>query len=91
MKVAAKSLRMALGAAGRSAIVRMAVCRVGDRNLTLPKRRLLSTPHGISKLFTVETTPAAPQHSFVVLGGSGLQGISACLSLLASRQIRRHW
>src|ERR1700730_8686598 len=43
MKIAPRSLRMALGASGRSAIICMAVSRVVDRNLTLPERRLLST------------------------------------------------
>ena len=43
MKIAPRSLRMALGASGRSAIIRMAVSRVGDRNLTLPECRSLST------------------------------------------------
>jgi hypothetical protein len=42
MKIAPRSLRMALGASGRSAIICMAVSRVGDRNLTLPERRSLS-------------------------------------------------
>src|SRR3984893_1840580 len=43
MKIAPRSLRMALGGSGRSAIICMAVSRVGDRNLTLPERRSLST------------------------------------------------
>src|ERR1700730_3559854 len=43
MKIAPRSLRMALSASGRSAIICMAVSRVGDRNLTLPERRSLST------------------------------------------------
>jgi hypothetical protein len=43
MKIAPRSLRMALGASGRSAIICMAVSRVGDRNLTLPERRSLFT------------------------------------------------
>src|ERR1700730_9426572 len=43
MNIAPRSLRLALGASGRSAIICMAVSRVGDRNLTLPERRSLST------------------------------------------------
>src|SRR5256885_15183897 len=43
MKIAPRSLRIALGASGRSATVCMVVSRVGDRNLTLPERRSLST------------------------------------------------
>src|ERR1700687_2700755 len=43
MKIAPRSLRMALSASGRSAIICMAVSRVGDRTLTLPERRSLST------------------------------------------------
>ena len=43
IKIAPRSLRMALGVSGRSAITCMAVSRVGDRNLTLPERRSLST------------------------------------------------
>src|SRR2546429_9929909 len=39
MKIAPRSLRIALGASGRSATVCMVVSRVGDRNLTLPERR----------------------------------------------------
>src|ERR1019366_189247 len=42
-KIAPRSLRMALGASGRSALTCMAVSRVGVRNLTLPERRSLST------------------------------------------------
>src|ERR1019366_5785043 len=42
-KIAPRSLRMALGASGRSAVTCMAVSRVGVRNLTLPERRSLST------------------------------------------------
>src|ERR1019366_840088 len=43
MKIAPRSVWMALGASGRSAIICMAVSRVGGRNLTLPERRSLST------------------------------------------------
>src|SRR6202048_633363 len=43
MKIATRSLRMPLGASGRSAIICMAGSRVGDRNLTLPERRSLFT------------------------------------------------
>src|SRR6202023_2903134 len=43
MNIAPRSLRIAFGASGRSATVCMAVSRVGDRNLTLPERRSLST------------------------------------------------
>src|SRR5450759_4382069 len=43
MKIAPRSGWMALGASGRSAIICMAVSRVGGRNLTLPERRSLST------------------------------------------------
>src|ERR1700722_7857701 len=42
-KIAPRSLRMALGASGRSAIICKAVSRVGGRNLTLPECRSLST------------------------------------------------
>jgi hypothetical protein len=43
MNIAPRSLRIAFGASGRSATVCMVVPRVGDRNLTLPERRSLST------------------------------------------------
>src|ERR1700704_6746836 len=43
MNIAPRSLRIAFGASGRSATVCMVVSRVGDRNLTLPERRSLST------------------------------------------------
>ena len=42
MKIVPRSLRMALGASGRSAIIYVDVSRVADRNLTLPERRSLS-------------------------------------------------
>jgi len=41
-KIAPRSLRIALGASGRSAITCMAVSRVGGCNRTLPGRRSLS-------------------------------------------------
>src|ERR1700730_17103040 len=41
--IATRSLRIALGASGRSATVCMVVSRVGGRNLTLLERRSLST------------------------------------------------
>src|SRR6202171_2088568 len=43
MNIAPRSLRIVFGASGRSATVCMVVSRVGDRNLTLPERRSLST------------------------------------------------
>src|SRR6202047_1727564 len=43
MNIAPRSLRIGVGASGRSATVCMVVSRVGDRNLTLPERRSLST------------------------------------------------
>src|ERR1700720_3800303 len=43
INIAPRSLRIAFGASGRSATVCMVVSRVGDRNLTLPERRSLST------------------------------------------------
>ena len=42
-KIAPRSVRIAVGASGRSAIICMVVSRVGGRNLTLPERRSLST------------------------------------------------
>ena len=43
MKIAARSVWMAVGASARSATVGMVVSRVRARNLTLPERRSLST------------------------------------------------
>src|SRR5208282_5946263 len=48
-KIAPRSVRIAVGASGRSATVCMVTSRVGGSNLTLPKCRSLSTPHGILK------------------------------------------
>src|ERR1700730_11821828 len=42
-KIAPRSVRIAVGASGRSATVCMVASRVGGSNLTLPKRRSLST------------------------------------------------
>src|SRR5208283_5978754 len=58
-KIAPRSLRMALGASGRSAFTCMAVSRVGLRNLTLPERRPLSTSPW--DLFTVRDMRGEPQ------------------------------
>jgi hypothetical protein len=47
-KIAPRSVRIAVGASGRSATICMVVSRVGGfSNLTLPECRSLSTPHGI--------------------------------------------
>jgi hypothetical protein len=62
MKIAPRSLRMALGASGRSAIICMAVSRLGDRNLTLPERRSLSTSP-----WDLETEILALRHQLTVL------------------------
>src|ERR1700720_40452 len=43
VNIAPRSLRIAFGGSGRSAPVGMVVSRGGDRNLTLPERRSLST------------------------------------------------
>src|SRR5208283_2623263 len=43
-KIAPRSVRIAVGASGRSATVCMVSSRVGGSNLTLPKCRSLSTP-----------------------------------------------
>jgi hypothetical protein len=57
-KIAPRSLRMALGASGRSALTCMAVSRVGFRNLTLPERRSLSTsPWDLKTIATIWFTP----------------------------------
>src|SRR6476620_4343598 len=48
-KIAPRSVRIAVGASGRSATVCMVASRVGGSNLTLPKCRSLSTSHGILK------------------------------------------
>src|SRR6201986_2837353 len=45
--IAPRSVRIAIGFSCRSSIECMAVSRVRGRNLTLPERRSLSTPHGI--------------------------------------------
>src|SRR3974390_1777616 len=42
-KIAPRSVRIAVGASGRSATVCMVASRVGGSNLTLPEYRLLST------------------------------------------------
>ncbi len=48
--IAARLVWIAVGASARSAAVGMVVSRMGGYNLTLPERRLLSTPHRISFL-----------------------------------------
>ena len=49
-KIAPRSVRMALGVSGRSALTCMVVSRVGGSNLTLPERRSLSTSPWNSEL-----------------------------------------
>jgi hypothetical protein len=64
-KIAPRSLRMALGASGRSAVTCMAVSRVGVRNLTLPERRSLSTSpwdlEGLDEMLTVTRLGLPPE------------------------------
>ncbi len=51
--IAARLVWIAVGASARSAAVGMVVSRMGGYNLTLPERRLLSTPHRIYLLSIV--------------------------------------
>src|ERR1019366_8820378 len=76
-KIAPRSLRMALGASGRSALTCMAVSRVGVRNLTLPERRSLSTsPWDLDIAMAFGLQPTARPHAIEIAVNVKLQQIA---------------
>src|ERR1019366_3353867 len=85
-KIAPRSLRMALGASGRSALTCMAVSRVGVRNLTLPERRSLSTsPWDLDVAITFGLkTPARP-HPVEIAVNIELQHVAGSVAGTARR------
>src|SRR3977135_57481 len=74
-KIAPRSVRIAVGASGRSATVCMVASRVGGSNLTLPKCRSLSTsPWDLEQVFSLHVGRA----DHVALGRPAVGG---CLAM----------
>src|ERR1019366_7400064 len=85
MKIAPRSVWMALGASGRSAIICMAVSRVGGRNLTLPERRSLSTSPWDLDTFDFTAQPSLNKALFLELARLANGSRSARTALRSGR------